>query len=467
MSDSSSSLHRPVRGIEAPRWLQRIATFLVWLLGTTGILIVSYGIWTFSADEWQWGVVLLVLGGALLAFAAFLAAGGTDRQASGALSIVSILLCLFAANVYLEFFRPPGGRPPDRIKIAREQRAPFDERSKYQVVADLRAEGRRAYPTVHVGDFLTDPHAMSALRGVIPLGGVTRVLSVLCNETGTYTLFNSDRYGFKNDDVAYDRPVDTLVVGDSYAQGFCVPPEDDVAAQLRAHGQSAVSVGAGGNGPLLTLASLMEYGSLLRPKTVLWLYYNGNDLFDLDRERDNPVLRGYLEGRTQNLAARTAELDALLTSFIDAKYVERQQRLLEAVPIADRIRGFLSAHRLRRFLLLDRDSWNPNKKPEARIALFEQVLREARSVASGWNGRIVFVYLPEWEHYAKAPSPTRQPVLEIAQRLGFETVDFARVLDESDDPLSYFPFRIQNHYTPEGYRRLAGELAKQYESLGR
>ncbi|WOH47647.1 SGNH/GDSL hydrolase family protein [Bradyrhizobium sp. sBnM-33] len=344
---------------------------------------------------------------------------------------------------------------------------PFDERSKYQVVADLRAEGRRAYPTVHVGDLLNDPPSMSALRGVVPLGGVTRVLSVLCNETGTYTLFNSDRYGFKNDDAAYDRPVDTLVVGDSYAQGFCVPPEDDVAAQLRAHGQSAVSVGSGGNGALLALASLMEYGSLLRPKTVLWLYFNGNDLSDLAFERDNPVLRGYLEGRTQNLAARTAELDALLTSFIDAKEVEWQQRLKEPVPIADRIRGFLTASRLRRFLRLDRDSWNPNKKPEAQLALFEQVLREARSVASGWNGRIVFVYLPEWEHYAKAPSPNRQPVLEIARRLGFPTVDFARVLDESDDPLSYFPFRIKNHYTPEGYRRLAGEIAKQYETLGR
>ncbi|WP_213247138.1 SGNH/GDSL hydrolase family protein [Bradyrhizobium sp. sBnM-33] len=403
-----------------------------------------------------------------MAFAGFLAAGGTDRQANGALSIVSILLCLFAANVYLEFFRPRGWeRPPEGIKIAREQGVPFDERSKYQVVADLRAEGRRAYPTVHVGDLLNDPPSMSALRGVVPLGGVTRVLSVLCNETGTYTLFNSDRYGFKNDDAAYDRPVDTLVVGDSYAQGFCVPPEDDVAAQLRAHGQSAVSVGSGGNGALLALASLMEYGSLLRPKTVLWLYFNGNDLSDLAFERDNPVLRGYLEGRTQNLAARTAELDALLTSFIDAKEVEWQQRLKEPVPIADRIRGFLTASRLRRFLRLDRDSWNPNKKPEAQLALFEQVLREARSVASGWNGRIVFVYLPEWEHYAKAPSPNRQPVLEIARRLGFPTVDFARVLDESDDPLSYFPFRIKNHYTPEGYRRLAGEIAKQYETLGR
>ena len=437
----------------------------MWLLGTAGILIIAYGIWIFSSDEWRWGVVLLVLGGALVALAGFLAAGGTDRQVNGALSIVSILLCVVAANAYLEFFLPPGGvRQPDRIKIAREQGAPFDERSKYQVVADLRAEGRRAYPTFHVGDFLTDPHAMSALRGVVPLGGVTRVLSVLCNETGTYTLFNSDRYGFNNDDAAYDRPLDTLVVGNSYAQGFCVPPEDDVAAQLRAHGRNAVSVGSAGNGPLLALASLMEYGPLLRPKTVLWLYYNGNDLLDLTIERDNPVLLGYLQGRTQNLAARTAELDALLTSFIDAKYVERVLRLEEAVPIADRIRAFLTAHKLRRLLRLDRDSWNPDKRPEAQLALFEQVLRQARSVASGWNGRIVFVYLPEWEHYAKAPSPIRQPVLEMARRLGFPIVDFARVLDESDDPLSYFPFRIQNHYTPEGYRRLAGELAKRQSS---
>jgi hypothetical protein len=428
-----------------------------------GNLIVAYGIYTTFSNEWRWGVVLLVLGGALLACGGFLAAGGMDRQVNGAISIVSILLCLFAANAYLEFFLPPGGvRPPDRIRIAQEQGAPFDERSKYQVVADLRDEGRAAYPTAHVGDFLIDPHAMNALRGVVPLGGVTRVPSVFCNETGTYTLFNSDRYGFNNDDAAYDSPVDTLVVGDSYAQGACVPPEDDVAAQLRAHGRNAVSVGSAGNGPLLALASLMEYGPLLRPKTVLWLYFNGNDLLDLAIERNNPVLLGYLQGRTQNLAARTAELDALLTSFIDAKYVERYLKLEEVVPIADRIRAFLAAHKLRRLLRLDRDSWNPDNRPEAQLVLFEQVLRQARSVASGWNG--VFVYLPEWEHYANKPSPTRQPVLEIARRLDFPIVDFARVLDESGDPLGYFPFRIQNHYTPEGYRRLARELAKRHES---
>jgi hypothetical protein len=156
-------------------------------------------------------------------------------------------------------------------------------------------------------------------------------------------------------------------------------------------------------------------------------------------------------------------LDALLTSFIDAKYVERVLRFEEAVPIANRIRAFLTAHKLRRLLRLDRDSSNPDKRPEAQLALLEQVLRQARSVASGWSGRIVFVYLPEWEHYAKTPSSTRQPVLDMARRLGFPIVDFARVLDESDDPLSYFPFRIQNHYTPEGYRHLAAELARLLE----
>ena len=154
MAGSSS----PPRGIDAPRWLQRIATLLVWLLGAAGIVIIAYGIWIFSSSEWRWGVVLLVLGVALVALAGFLAAGGTDRRVNGAISTVSILLCVVATNAYLEFFLPPGGvRQPDRIKIAREQGTPFDERSKYHVVADLRAEGRRAYPTFHVGDFLPDP----------------------------------------------------------------------------------------------------------------------------------------------------------------------------------------------------------------------------------------------------------------------------------------------------------------------
>jgi hypothetical protein len=464
--DADARAAIPGGAAPAPGWAHRLAKGMALLLVVAGVAIAAYGV-SESFVRWQWGAVLLVLGTGLAAFGLFLRAGDADRQINGAISIVSIGLCLIVANLLLEFALAPGGvRQPDRIRIAREIGAPFDARSKYEVLADLRAEGRRAYPTFHVGDFLADEEAMSALGGAIPLGGVSHVLSVFCNETGAYTVFDSDRYGFHNDDRAYDAPggVEILVVGDSYGEGACVPSEDAPAAQLRLRGRNAVSVASAGNGPLLELASLMEYGPLLKPKTILWLYYNGNDLQDLRVERRNPVLRAYLEGRTQNLASRTAELDGHLAAFIDAKFVERQNRDEERVRLESRLRSLLTAHRLRTLLRLDDEAWDPDADPETHLPLFVEVLGRAQSVAARWGGRIVFVYLPEWEHYAEGPPPTRQAVLDVAQRLGLQTIDFARVLDELPDPLDAFPFRIQNHYTPAMYRRLAEEILR---GLGR
>jgi hypothetical protein len=453
----------------APAAIRRAARAVLLLLGGVGALFVAYGVHV-ALSLRQWGAILVASGAAMIGFALFLRAGSPERQVNGALVVMSAALCLGLANVYLTLTAPDVAfRQGDRIRVARQQGAPFDERSKFQVVADLRAEGRRAYPNFNAADFLGDERAMRALGEVVPLGSITHALTVLCNETGTYTLFDSDRYGFNNDDAAYDAPggVEILVVGDSYAQGACTLPRDSVAAQLRANGRNAISVGSAGNGPLLDLASAMEYGLVLKPRIILWLYYSGNDLLDLDKERRSPVLRGYLDGRSQNLASRSAEMDRRLISFIDAKYVERQQHAEEAPPsYEEKIWTFLTAARLRHLLLLNREAWDPKTSTEARLALLERALRQAQSAAAAWGGGVVFVYLPEWSHYAVAPVPTRRPVLDLVRRLGMPVIDFAGVLDGSADPLGYFPFRINNHYTPEGYRELAGQILREMDGAG-
>lgn len=47
-----------------------------------------------------------------------------------------------------------------------------------------------------------------------------------------------------------------------------------------------LNLGMGGIGPLHELAILKEYGSVVRPKVVLWVYYEGNDLADLSHEKN-------------------------------------------------------------------------------------------------------------------------------------------------------------------------------------
>ncbi len=48
----------------------------------------------------------------------------------------------------------------------------------------------------------------------------------------------------------------------------------------------------------------------VKPRIVLWFYYEGNDLIDLQRERRSPLLRNYLtDGFTQSALSRQADLD--------------------------------------------------------------------------------------------------------------------------------------------------------------
>jgi hypothetical protein len=101
----------------------------------------------------------------------------------------------------------------------------------------------------------------------------------LCNENGQYVVYESDRYGFNNADGIYSQRGQRIVIaGDSFGHGFCVPPGEDLAARLRGMKYNAISISAGGNGPLIELAALRGYVLSFRPRLVLWLYYDGNDL---------------------------------------------------------------------------------------------------------------------------------------------------------------------------------------------
>ena len=72
-----------------------------------------------------------------------------------------------------------------------------------------------------------------------------------------------------------------------------------------------------GSGPLLELATLKEYLTAIKPETVLWFYFEANDLQDLADESKNPVLMRYLQQRdfNQHLMGRQAEIDGVWKQY--------------------------------------------------------------------------------------------------------------------------------------------------------
>lgn len=204
-------------------------------------------------------------------------------------------------------------------------------------------------------------------------------------------------------------------------------------------------MGSGGNGPLLEYAALVEYGKALKPAKVLWVYCEKNDLSgDLQSEKNNPLLMQYIEdGFSQNLINRQQEVDSRLGKYIISA---QPQPLLF---IINRIR----LHAIRNVIGFDVDAINLDP-------LFAEILTKAKAEVDGWEGKLYFVYLPEYTRYKKSFSHDdfrrKSEVIEVVKGLGIPVIDIHQeVFANHPDPLALFPFRQPGHYNAHGYSETA------------
>jgi lysophospholipase L1-like esterase len=92
--------------------------------------------------------------------------------------------------------------------------------------------------------------------------------------------------------------------------------------------------------------------------------------------------------------------------------------------------------------------------------LFTKILTKAKAEVDGWEGKLYFVYLPEYVRYKKGVSHDdfrrKSDVIEVVKGLGIPVVDIHQeVFAKHDDPLALFPFRLHHHYNAEGHSKVA------------
>jgi len=377
------------------------------------------------------------------------------------IGVVSVIFALYIMEISLFLWEQTPWRVDKKIeRAAKKAGIPYDTRTKWQIIQDLRRNGIDAYPVIFPHYFL--PNGLKTEKNAIfPLSGISMKTTVLCNESGEWITYVADEYGFNNPPSSWTkRETDIMLIGDSFAQGICVKPGEDIAGQLRKYGWTAINIGMGGHGPLLGLASLKEYTEPLKPKIVIWLYYEDNDPVDLKKEKKSSFLMQYLqEGFSQNLIRRQAEIDEILHQYIEKEIeVYRPHNV-----IFDIIRLKHIWFRLKRF--------NPglSKKPYQFPdidPLFGEILKRARDRVTTWGGELYFVYLPTWSRYTDKNKDDnqychRQEVLSIVHGLGIPIIDLHQeVFLKHPDPLSLIPFRVYGHYNAEAYKLFAEAIDK-------
>lgn len=393
---------------------------------------------------------VLLVGGPFCLGAAFLACLRLrlGRRTALAMTILSLASAAYLAEGYLRML------PTMRIRLAaRRFGIPYDPRTQFEVVRDLRKQGDDAYPAT----FPSWQGMPAQGTALLPLGGISSVTTVLCNELGQYVVFRSDEHGFHNPEGVWSSGrFDVGALGDSFTEGACVPTEQNFVELIRREYPATLNLGMVGNGPLIMLAGVKEFLAEARPGIILWFHMEGNDLtFDLNREKLHVRLTSYLlPGHRQGLLERQPECDAFLRGVSDREYAATQAGTMHMSAPGRFWRLWVLRQALG--LQVGEDGLDP---AQVDFPLYRHVLEEAQRTTQGWGGKLFFVYLPaesrfHEEKHRRVHDAIRAQVLSILEDLQIPLIDLLPPMSRQPDIAEMYAYPGA-HYSPAGNRLVA------------
>ena len=334
-------------------------------------------------------------------------------------------------------------------------------RTRLDVIKDFKKQNQEAFPVIPPAGFYK---RFKGKYNFLPLGGVSNVLTVHCNESGSWTSYMSDEYGFNNKKISFnlDSKKKVLIVGDSFAQGACVSQDESVSGQLTKKGIETKTLGMDGNGPLAALASIKEYSKEIKPNIIIWLVFD-NDLGDLKRELKNPILKNYLDiSYSQNLIIRKKEINDILIKEISKKYSQNENK------IKNFLNKSISLFYIRKFIGLTKNNLE-KKEVKNKNKLFDELEKTIflmKNLSENLNANFKIVYIPDILKFKNKEYATLRPshlfdikdFEEILKNTNVAWLNFYQIMLDSKDPLSFYPFKLKGHFTPEGYKFLAKEI---------
>lgn len=348
----------------------------------------------------------------------------------------------------------------------------YDTRNEYDAYIDLKKKYKNIVPAIGPVNNINNIN-------ILPLGGIANSKTLYCNENGYYAIYQSDRYGFNNPDREWDEEeIEYLLVGDSFVHGACVNRPNDISSVLRAiSDKTVINLGYGGNGPLLTFASLREY---LKPNTknVVWFFYEGNDLKNLHKEINSSILKKYLTNLnySQNLPYKQSRINHLLEKKIQKKinFLKSHKNMIKVKKYSEntiKISQFIKLFRTRKLLSKTFankpipkkdnkkfDHWDTNKKVND---TFISILKETNILVKKNNSNFYFVYLPANRRYFDHTfnDNLRTKIKSITNELDIIFIDIhEEVFEKVKNPKIYFPFGFSGHYNKLGYKKIAERI---------
>jgi hypothetical protein len=365
-------------------------------------------------------------------------------------------------------------------ELASQYKVDFDTRNRIDVIAEMRERHLNPVPVVRIGSLLAERSAGTSIvpDKLLPFGGISSSLTVLCNESGKYITFRSDVHGFRNPPGMWNHDqADLAVVGESLAQGYCVPDGKSFVDLLRPAYPVTLNLGASGESALIQLAAIREYLPRFRPKIVLWIYSEDVDIGDLIDETKQPLLMHYLDPDfSQNLISRQSEIDRTLRRLIADDDASRrrggQEPVKEGIDIKT-VLSILKLWHLRDMLAAVRatdEAQTLDTLQKWHEYPYREIIQQAHALTQSWGGTLYFVYLPSWRryrHHAAATELEHTTMLRMIQSLNIRYIDVQPAFEATSDPLSFFPFRRFGHYNEDGNKLVSDTILHALETARR
>jgi hypothetical protein len=284
-----------------------------------------------------------------------------------------------------------------------------------------------------------------------------------------------DRNGFRNNRDMTEAEV--VVIGDSYVEAAMTPDAAlSTSILARLQGKTVANLGNSGYGPPQELAVLKRFGFPLNPKTVIWAFYEGNDVSDMKGyEKDMAMMSGespfwqdfWFRSLSRNLLSlsfRSTLRDCVPSPRIQPYWAKFTDHTQSVSPVffasPDQVDSFLS---------------------EADLRGAASYIAEAARLCRERNIRFIIVFVPDkYRVYADlsnvAPSteqirswrlddfPTRLERILAAMIPGVEYVDLTPALKaESRRGIPTY-LSDDTHWSFEGHRVVAEVMHRAIES---
>ena len=356
-----------------------------------------------------------------------------------------------------------------RLGIAKKLGLEYDLRSKAQAFFEISQNNPNVVPSYYFNsgfaNYKTFQEAI-LLNKPIPFRGPINKQTLSCAEDLNYRLINNDKFGFKNPNNIYEKIIEVVIVGDSNAEGFCYDETDDIAANLRKKKYNTANLGVAGTGPLASLGVFKEYVKKFKPKYVVYIYSEQNDISDLSWEKNNSLLKNYLkQDYTQNLLAQQDKVEHFLSDISEDTYkiiiATKSINEKKDIAVIELFKDFLELTNLRNYI---KNIFYAAHDKDFDEELFFSIINTMNEETNSWGGKFIFMYTPSWSRYFTKFTKLdryfnkKDLILNNLEKNNIITIDLTKFFDQEDNLKQYFPLGYVGHYNKRGYKKISNIL---------